>query len=98
MSTVAAFRRCPSVDKHSRNRDRLPIPVGTWASVWEPCGSRAKGYLALSCSTARGVRGAGRESRDVEPVCLGGVMLAIAVALAGLAATIVWWERADHAG
>ena len=41
---------------------------------------------------------AGAGGADVEPVSLGGVVLVIAVALAGLAGTIAWWERADQTG
>ncbi len=41
---------------------------------------------------------AGAGGADVEPVSLGGIVLVVAVALVGLAATIAWWERADQTG
>jgi hypothetical protein len=41
---------------------------------------------------------AGAGGADVELVAPGGVLFVIAVALAGLAVTIAWWERADQTG
>jgi len=41
---------------------------------------------------------AGAGGPDVEPVSLGGVVLVILAVLAGMAATIAWWERADQTG
>ena len=41
---------------------------------------------------------AGAGGTAVEPVTLGGVLGVVLVATAGLAATIVWWERADQTG
>jgi ABC-2 type transport system permease protein len=41
---------------------------------------------------------AGAGGPDVEPVTLGGVMLVVLAILAGVVATIAWWERADQTG
>jgi ABC-2 type transport system permease protein len=41
---------------------------------------------------------AGAGGPDVEPVTLGGVMLVVLAVLAGVVATIAWWERADQTG
>ena len=41
---------------------------------------------------------AGAGGTAVEPVTVGGVSVVLAFILAGLAATIVWWERADQTG
>jgi ABC-2 type transport system permease protein len=40
----------------------------------------------------------GAGGTQVEPVGLGGVLIVALVALAGLGATIAWWERADQTG
>ena len=40
----------------------------------------------------------GAAGPDAEPVSLGGVAIVVLTALAGLLATLVWWERADQAG
>lgn len=40
----------------------------------------------------------GAGGAGVEPVTLGGVAMVVLAALAGLAATIAWWERADQTG
>ncbi len=41
---------------------------------------------------------AGAGGTSVEPVAPAGVLAVLAVATAGLAATIVWWDRADQTG
>jgi ABC-2 type transport system permease protein len=41
---------------------------------------------------------AGAGGRQVEPVTFGGVVVVMVVVVAGLVATIVWWERADQTG
>ena len=41
---------------------------------------------------------AGAGGTSVEPVAPAGVLVVVAVAAAGLAATIVWWDRADQTG
>lgn len=41
---------------------------------------------------------AGAGGTQVEPVTAGGVTVVALVALAGLVATIAWWERADQTG
>lgn len=41
---------------------------------------------------------AGAGGTQVEPVTPGGIAVVAFVALAGLAATIAWWERADQTG
>jgi ABC-2 type transport system permease protein len=41
---------------------------------------------------------AGAGGAQVEPVTAGAVVAVVMVALAGLAATISWWERADQTG
>lgn len=40
----------------------------------------------------------GAAGAEVEPVTLGGVAMVALAALAGLGATIAWWERADQTG
>jgi ABC-2 type transport system permease protein len=39
---------------------------------------------------------AGAGGAQVEPVTGGAIALVIVVALAGLVATVMWWERADQ--
>lgn len=41
---------------------------------------------------------AGAGGTQVEPVTISGVVGVVLVAVAGLAATIAWWERADQTG
>lgn len=41
---------------------------------------------------------AGAGGPEVEPVTVGGVAVVVLVALAGLVATMAWWERADQSG
>jgi hypothetical protein len=41
---------------------------------------------------------AGAGGADVEPVGPGGITVVLLTAMLGLAATVVWWERADQAG
>jgi ABC-2 type transport system permease protein len=41
---------------------------------------------------------AGAGGTSVEPVTLSGVVLVLVVAAAGLAATMLWWDRADQTG
>lgn len=41
---------------------------------------------------------AGAGGSEVEPVTIGGALFVLVTAGIGLAATVAWWERADHTG